>query len=150
MASIGPRRKAEIYEFYRFWRNFDELCQKLPLIFVHGKHNVILCMYRHCTVYIRIQRSLILIHRSQKCNLCTELMNNQGEKIERFKRFRLKSCRSISLPVKDIPSEAPRGHITTGIFSTDKVIRGQCFSPLFGLHPIQTEPLKLIILVLVI
>ena len=49
-------------------------------------------------------------------------MNNQGEKIERFKRFRLKSCRSISLPVKNMASGAPRGHITTGIFSTDKVM----------------------------
>ena len=43
------------------------------------------------------------------------------EKHERFKRFRVKSCRSISLPVKNMASGAPRGHITTGIFSTDKV-----------------------------
>ena len=78
-------------------------------------------MYRHFTVYIPIQRSLILIQRSQKCNLCTELMNDQGEKIERFKRFRLKFCWSISLSVKNMASGAPRGHITTGIFSTDKV-----------------------------
>ena len=49
------------------------------------------------------------------------LMNSQGGKIERFKRFRLKSCRSISFPVKNMASGAPRGHITTGIFSTDKV-----------------------------
>ena len=46
MASIGPRRKAGslspvLYEFYRFWRNFDELGQKLPLIFIRGKHNII-------------------------------------------------------------------------------------------------------------
>ena len=128
MASIGPRRRAEIREFYRFWRNFDEFGQKLPLIFVHGKHNIILCLffYRHCTVYIPIQRSLILIQRSQNCNLCTESMYkyNQEQKskqFERFKRFRLKSCRSISLPVKNMASGAPRGHITTGIFSTDKV-----------------------------
>ena len=43
-------------------------------------------------------------------------------KYERFKRFRVKSCRSISLPVKNMASGAPRGHITTGIFSTDKVV----------------------------
>ena len=43
------------------------------------------------------------------------------KKYERFKRFRVKSCRSISLPVKIMASGAPRGHITTGIFSTDKV-----------------------------
>ena len=61
---------------------------------------------------------------TEKCNLCTELRNNREQKLkkfERFKRFRIKSCRSISLPVKDIASEATRGHITTGIFSTDKV-----------------------------
>ena len=70
------------------------------------------------------QRSLILIQRSQKCNLSIELMTNQGENIERFKRFRLKSCRSIGLPVKSMASGAPRcrGHIITGIFSTDKVL----------------------------
>ena len=28
---------------------------------------------------------------------------------------------SISLPVKNMASGVPRGHITTGIFSTDKV-----------------------------
>ena len=33
-----------------------------------------------------------------------------------------KSSRSISLPVKNMASGAPRGHITTGIFSTDKVL----------------------------
>ena len=43
------------------------------------------------------------------------------KQFERFKRFRLKSCRSISLPVKNMALGAPRGHITTGIFSTDKV-----------------------------
>ena len=43
------------------------------------------------------------------------------KKYERFKRFRAKSCPSFSLPVKNMASGAPRGHITTGIFSTDKV-----------------------------
>ena len=43
------------------------------------------------------------------------------EKHERFKRYRVKSCRSISLPVKNMASGSPRGHISTGIFSTDKV-----------------------------
>ena len=47
------------------------------------------------------------------------------KKHERFKRFRLKSCRSINLPVKNMASGAPRGHITTGIFSTDKVVMYQ-------------------------
>ena len=97
MASIGPRRKAEIQEFYRFCRNFNELGQKLlPLIFVHGKHNIILSMYRHCTVYIPKQRSLILIQRSKKCNLCTELMNNQGAKIETIRVVQ-------KIPVKILP-----------------------------------------------
>ena len=45
------------------------------------------------------------------------------EKIRAVQRFRVKSCRSISLPVKNMASGAPRGHITTGIFSTDKVHR---------------------------
>ena len=52
------------------------------------------------------------------------IKENQEQKLkkyERFKRFRVKSCRSISLPVKNMASGAPRGHITTGIFSTDKV-----------------------------
>ena len=100
MASIGTQEiktNAEINKnFYGFWRNFDEVGQKLPLIFVHRKHNIILCMYRHCTVYIPIQRSLILIQRSQNCNLCTELMNNQGAKIETIRAVQ-------KIPVKILP-----------------------------------------------
>ena len=52
------------------------------------------------------------------------IKENQEQKLkkyERFKSFRVKSCRSTSLPVKNMASGAPRGHITTGIFSTDKV-----------------------------
>ena len=42
------------------------------------------------------------------------------EKIRAVQK-RVKSCRSISFPVKIMASVAPRGHITTGIFSTDMV-----------------------------
>ena len=44
------------------------------------------------------------------------------KKYERFIRFRIKSRRSISLPFKNMSPGAPRDHITTGIFSTDKVV----------------------------
>ena len=54
------------------------------------------------------------------------------EKFERFKRFRVKSCLSVSFPVKNMASGAPRGHITTGIFSTDKVHRNLAES--FSIH----------------
>ena len=120
MASIGPRKKPK-YRISsilaKFWRAWSEIT-------ADGKHDIILCLYRHCTVYIPIQRSLMLIQRSRNCHLCTALINNQGQKLknfERYKRFRVKSCRSISFPVKNMASMAPRGHITTGIFSIDKV-----------------------------
>ena len=62
------------------------------------------------------------------------IKENQEQKLkkyERFKRFRVKSCRSINLPVKNMASGAPRGHITTGIFSTDKVVSGKYLFFLF-------------------
>ena len=40
---------------------------------------------------------------------------------KQFKRYRVKSCGSIRFPVKSMASGAPRGHITTGIFSADKI-----------------------------
>ena len=53
------------------------------------------------------------------------------QKYKRFKRFLIKSYQSISLPVKNMASGAARGHITTAIFSTDKVdnlmIRRKCY-----------------------
>ena len=68
MASIGTqeiRRKAEIYEFYRFWRNFDEVGQKLQLIFDENFSyianitsyfactDILQCAYLFCTIPVQ-------------------------------------------------------------------------------------------------
>ena len=123
MASIGTQEKSGnfigiISTWAKFWR---EVGQKYTLIFVHHKLNI----YYAFTYIVQCKC------HTDKCNICTELKNVKSKKwnkYERFKRFRVKSCRFISLPVKNMASGAPRGHITTGIFSTDKVfIRRQIF-----------------------